>query len=80
MSNEGIAARLTNEAIEGIQNGLIKKKNLVYLGLNGCSGNIISLLNGQYPDFEYMINSMVNLRYSNSLMTSEGEQAVEKKC
>ena len=78
LTNEGIAARLTNDAIEGIQNGLIKKKNLVYLELNGCSGNIISLLNGQYPDFEYMVNSMVNLRYSNSLMAAEGEQAIEK--
>lgn len=78
LTNEGIAARLTNDAIESINNGLIKKKNLVYLELNGCSGNIISILNGQDPDFEYMVNSMVNLRYSNSLMASEGEQAIEK--
>ncbi|WP_026688534.1 hydrogenase small subunit [Alteribacter aurantiacus] len=78
MTNEAVAERLTNAAVSRIQNGLIKKQNLIYLELNGCSGNIISLLNGQNPDFEYMVNSMVNLRYSNSLMASEGEQAMEK--
>jgi hydrogenase small subunit len=78
MTNEAIAERLTTTATSSIERGLIKKQNLVYLELNGCSGNIISLLNGQQPDFEYTVNSMVNLRYSNSLMASEGEQAIEK--
>lgn len=78
LTNEAIAARLTNTAMNSINKGLIKKKNLIYLELNGCSGNIISLLNGQNPDFEYTLNSMVNLRYSNSLMASEGERAIEK--
>lgn len=78
LTNEAIAARLTNAAMENIKNGLIKKKNLVYLELNGCSGNIISILNGQNPDFEYTVNSMVNLLYSNSLMASQGELAMEK--
>jgi hydrogenase small subunit len=78
MTNEAIASRLTNMAKKKIRDGLIKKKNLVYLELNGCSGNIISLLNGQNPDFEYTMNSMVNILYSNSLMASEGEQAIQK--
>lgn len=78
LTNEAIAARLTNTVLRSINKGLIKKKNLVYLELNGCSGNIISLLNGQNPDFEYMLNSMVNLRYCNSLMAAEGEQAIAK--
>ncbi|HSO57565.1 MAG TPA: hydrogenase small subunit [Paenisporosarcina sp.] len=78
MTNEAISARLTNTVMTNIDKGLIKKKNLVYLELNGCSGNIISLLNGQNPDFEYTLNSMVNLRYSNSLMASEGNRAIEK--
>ncbi|WP_044641127.1 hydrogenase small subunit [Risungbinella massiliensis] len=78
LTNEAIAKRLTDGVLENINNGVIKKQNLVYLELNGCSGNIISLLNGQNPDFEYMLNSMVNLRYSNSLMVAEGEQAIEK--
>lgn len=78
LTNEAIAERLTNTAMKSIYKGLIPKKNLIYLELNGCSGNIISLLNGQNPDFEYALGSMVNLRYSNSLMAAEGEQAIEK--
>jgi len=78
LSNEAIAARLTKNAATSIKNGWIKKKNLVYLELNGCSGNIISLLNGQNPDFEYTLNSLVNFQYSNSLMVAEGEKAIEQ--
>ncbi|MGC7930986.1 hydrogenase small subunit [Lysinibacillus sphaericus] len=78
LSNGAISARLTSNALNNINNGLIQKKNLVYLELNGCSGNIISLLNGQNPDFEYTFTSMVNILYSNSLMVSEGEKAIEK--
>lgn len=78
LTNEAIASRLTSEAMKSVDSGLIKKQNLVYLELNGCSGNIISLLNGQNPDFAYMMNSMIHLRYSNSLMAAEGEKAIEK--
>ena len=78
LTNEAIAERLTSTVMNEIDKGLIKKKNLVYLELNGCSGNIISLLNGQNPDLEYTLNSMIHLRYSNSLMAAEGEHAVEK--
>lgn len=78
LTNEAIPERLTAGARNGLANGTVKKKNLVYLELNGCSGNIISLLNGANPDFEYMIGSMVNLVYSNSLMAAEGEKAIER--
>lgn len=78
LTNEAIASRLTSTAMDQINKGLVKKKNLIYLELNGCSGNIISLLNGQNPDFAYMFQSMVHLQYSNSLMAAEGEQAIEK--
>lgn len=54
------------------------KPNLVWLELTGCSGNIISLLNANQPDFQYLITSMVNLMYSNSLMMAEGEAATQK--
>jgi hydrogenase small subunit len=53
------------------------KPNLIWLELNGCSGNIISLLNGSEPDFEYMIADMVNLVYDQSLISCQGEQAME---
>lgn len=78
LTNEAIAERLTSTALESLKKRIIKKKPLIYLELNGCSGNIISLLNGQNPDFEYMLNSMVDLKYSNSLMAAEGEQAIDK--
>ena len=54
-----------------------EKANLIWLELNGCSGNIISLLNGSEPNFEYMISSMVNLVYDQSLIACEGERAME---
>ncbi|WP_432357551.1 hydrogenase small subunit [Sporosarcina sp. UB5] len=78
LTTEAVAKRLTDAAMEGFKKGTIKKKNLIYLELNGCSGNIISLLNGNNPDFAYMLTSMVNLQYCNSLMAAEGEQAIEK--
>ncbi|MDF2656227.1 MAG: hydrogenase (NiFe) small subunit HydA [Bacillota bacterium] len=50
---------------------------MVWLELNGCSGNIISLLDGADPGFDYMISSMVDLVYEHSLMAAEGEEALE---
>lgn len=57
--------------------GAITRINLVWLELTGCSGNIISLLDGANPDFHYLITQMVNLVYNNSLMAAEGEKAVQ---
>lgn len=54
-----------------------EKVALIWLELNGCSGNIISLLNGSEPNFEYMIRSMVDLIYDQSLIPCEGERAME---
>lgn len=59
-----------------ITNQSLKKTNLIWLELNGCSGNIISLLNGQNPDFQYLISQMTNFIYSNSLAVSEGSEAI----
>lgn len=78
LTNEAIATRLFEEAKQKLHSGEIKKPKLVWLELNGCSGNIISLLNGGNPSFEYMITSMVDLVYSNSLMIAAGEQALDK--
>ncbi|TRY24965.1 hydrogenase small subunit [Brevibacillus sp. LEMMJ03] len=77
VSNEAIAKRLTSTAIEEIRAGRLQKRNLVWLELTGCSGNIISMMNGTNPDLQYLITSMVNLRYSNSLMVAEGEKAMQ---
>lgn len=77
-NNEAVAGRLLTEAKEQIQRGKFQKKNLVWLELSGCSGNILSMMNGFHPDLEYAITSMVNVVYSNSLMVAEGEKAMEK--
>lgn len=61
-----------------IDKGTIKKRNLVWLELTGCAGNIISLLDGANPDFEYLISQMVSLVFENSLMASEGEEAINQ--
>ncbi len=69
---------LVDKVIESINLNKIKKRNLIWLELTGCSGNIISLLDGANPDFKSLATQMVNLIYSNSLMVSEGEAAMEK--
>lgn len=58
--------------------GTLHKRNLVWLELTGCSGNIISLLDGSNPDFKYLISQMTNLIYNNSLLANEGQNAMEQ--
>ncbi|MDD3395238.1 MAG: hydrogenase small subunit [Anaerotignum sp.] len=72
-STESLIARAKSE----ITDEKLEKPNLVWLELNGCSGNIISLLNGQNPDFQYLMTQMTNFIYSNSLAAAEGSQAME---
>lgn len=62
----------------GIMTETGRKPNLIWLELNGCSGNIISLLDGAAPDFQYMISQMVNLIYDASLMSAQGSEAVNR--
>ncbi|AMJ40484.1 hydrogenase small subunit [[Clostridium] propionicum DSM 1682] len=73
-STAKLVARANNE----ISNNNLKKSNLVWLELNGCAGNIISLLNGQNPDFQYLLTQMANLVYSNSLLAAEGSEAMDE--
>jgi hydrogenase small subunit len=61
-----------------VNKGSLVKKNLIWLELTGCSGNIISLLDGADPDFKYLISQMTNLVFDNSLIASEGENAMER--
>lgn len=72
------ARNLIDKVRANIKNGKLEKRNFVWLELTGCSGNIISLLDGNNPDFKYLITQMVNLVYNNSLMTAQGEKAVEQ--
>nr|WP_243112967.1 hydrogenase small subunit [Caproiciproducens galactitolivorans] len=52
--------------------------NLVWLELTGCSGNIISLLDGSQPNFTFLITHMIRFIYNNSLMAAEGNAAMQK--
>ena len=72
------ARELFNKVREEINRGILVRKNLVWLELTGCSGNIISLLDGSNPDFKYLISQMTNFIYDNSLMAAEGEKAMEQ--
>ena len=72
------AASLIDTVRTKIGRGALKKRNLVWLELTGCSGNIISLLDGANPEFKFLISQMINFIYNNSLSTSEGEGAMEQ--
>lgn len=72
------ASVLVHKAIDAVNANKIPKRNLIWLELTGCSGNIISLLDGADPDFKCLATQMVNIVYSNSLMAAEGEFATEK--
>lgn len=74
----GKARDLMSKAKEEIERTALIKKNLVWLELTGCSGNIISLLDGANPDFKYLMTSMTNFIYNNSLMAAEGEAAIDQ--
>jgi hydrogenase small subunit len=72
------ATELVNSVKTKIKLGELKKRNLVWLELTGCSGNIISLLDGANPDFKYLISQMTNFIFNNSLSAREGELAMEQ--
>lgn len=68
---------LVDKVKEGITNRTLLRQNLVWLELTGCSGNIISLLDGDNPDFQFLVTQMTNLVYNNSLMVLDGESAIK---
>ncbi len=69
---------LVDSVKQQMKQGTLRKRNFVWLELTGCSGNIISLLDGSNPDFKYLISQMTNFIYSNSLLVSEGQFAMEQ--
>jgi hydrogenase small subunit len=72
------AASLVEIVKTQIRQGVFRKRNLIWLELTGCSGNIISLLDGSNPDFKYLISQMTHFIYNNSLSASEGQNAMEQ--
>ncbi|MFD3156446.1 hydrogenase small subunit [Haloimpatiens sp. FM7330] len=65
-------------ALNKIQNNELKKMNMIWLEATGCSGNIISLLNASNPNALYFLKNMVNLKYNNSIMADQGQQAFDQ--
>lgn len=74
---EVTAKMLSEEAIKLMREGKAKKINAMWLEVTGCSGNIISFLNGENPGLIYVLTQLVNLTYNNSLMGEEGEKAFQ---
>ncbi len=74
MSSVHLVDTVKNQMLQGA----LHKRNLVWLELTGCSGNIISLLDGSNPDFKYLISQMTNFIYNNSLSANEGQNAMEQ--
>lgn len=72
------ATNLLDAVKSQIKQDVFKKRNLVWLELTGCSGDIISLLDGSNPDFRYLITQMTHFIYDNSLSVSEGQNAMEQ--
>jgi len=73
-----LALDLFGRVREGIANGTLSKRKVVWLELTGCSGNIISQMNAEFPDFAYLITQMVDIVYSNTLLAKEGDPAMDQ--
>lgn len=73
-----LVSALFQQAVDAVGEGRIPKRNLIWLELTSCSGNIISLLNGGNPDFKSLVTQLVYLLYDNSLMAAEGDAAMEQ--
>lgn len=78
MSKKRCQREVIASTLKEITNNSLKKLNLIWLEACGCSGNIISLLNGENPDIPYFLTEMVNITFNNSIMGAEGERAFEK--
>lgn len=74
----GFAAGLVDGVRQSADSGRLPRVKLVWLELAGCSGNIISLLDGNNPDFTFLATQMSWIVFENSLMVRDGEQAMEQ--
>lgn len=74
-SKDITARKIIDLSIEEIRSTPQNRINLIWLEATGCSGNIISLLNAENPDAAFLLQQLVTLRYNNSLMEAQGEEA-----
>jgi len=70
------AREMINIASKDLQSQ--NKLNLIWIEATGCSGNIISMMNANNPDLYYFLKNVVNLKYNNSLMAAEGQEAYQQ--
>lgn len=78
VDKERSSKAFTSEAIDLIERRKTKKLNAIWLEVTGCSGNIISFFNSENPGLDYILEKLINLKYNNTLMTSEGEYAFKQ--
>lgn len=69
---------LTEEAMRLIKEGRVKRINAIWLEATGCSGNIVSFLNGENPNLSYTLTQIIDLKYNNTMMGAEGDFAFEQ--
>lgn len=74
-SKHSISTHIVKKATENIKSGTINKMNALWIEASGCSGNIISYLDGNKPDIIYTLSNLINLKYQNSLMSTQGNFA-----
>lgn len=72
------AKTLTEEVIGFVNNKRADKINAIWLEATGCSGNIISFLNGENPGILDILTKLINLKFNNTLMSTEGDKAFEQ--
>lgn len=72
------ARRLAKEVMVQVRNQSIPGMNAIWLEVTGCSGNIISFLNGDNPNAYEVLRNIVNFTFSNTMMAAEGEAAYEQ--
>ncbi|RQD76589.1 MAG: hyaluronate lyase [Candidatus Syntrophonatronum acetioxidans] len=54
-----------------------KKPVVLYMEANTCAGNFFSLMNTLNPSLQDLLFESLDIRYSNTLMTAQGEEALD---
>jgi hydrogenase small subunit len=78
VDKESTANKLTEEALWLLSDKRAKKINAIWLEATGCSGNIISFINGENPGMLNILTELIDLKFNNTLMSTEGEKAFEQ--
>lgn len=72
------AESLIKEVSELIHDKKDHKINAIWLEATGCSGNIMSFINGENPGLLDILTGIIDLKFNNTLMTTEGDKAFEQ--